>query len=88
MPCLGAQEILESRKCAEAAQLVRTAVTGKAHRWQHQPDEASASSGGPPAVQTGSYCLIAYRFAGFGARRSLCEPPLPPLPTTLDGTPD
>lgn len=32
MPCLGAQEILESRKCAEAAQLVRTAVTGKAHK--------------------------------------------------------
>ena len=29
---MGAQEILESRKCAEAAQLVRTAVTGKAHK--------------------------------------------------------
>lgn len=48
---LEAQEILESRKCPEAAQLARTAVTGRATRWQHQPDEASASSGGPPSGQ-------------------------------------
>ena len=31
VPCLGAQEILESRKCTEPAQPGSMAVTGKGH---------------------------------------------------------